>query len=62
MFTLTEAAYELKAAGHTVEPSDIPGLVLVDGIELTTNQVKSEAQRAKNKHMSDVMQRLYLSR
>ncbi len=47
MLTLTEAAYELRLAGHTVDPSDMPGLLLVDGRELTMNQVKSEAQRAK---------------
>lgn len=57
--TLSEAAYELALAGHTVEPSDIPGLVLVDGRELTMNQVKSEAQRAKNRAMSNVLHRLH---
>lgn len=53
--TLSEAAYELRLAGHTVEPSDMVGLVLVDGRELTMNQVNSEAQRAKSKTMSGVL-------
>jgi hypothetical protein len=48
--TLLEAAYELALAGHTVQPSDMPGLVLVDGRELTMSQVKSEGQRAMNKN------------
>lgn len=56
--TLSEAAAELRLAGHTVEPADIPGLVLVDGRELTMNQVKSEAQRAMNKTRSDILHRL----
>ena len=33
----------LRAGGHRVEPSDIPGLVLVDGRELTMNQVRNMA-------------------
>lgn len=36
----SEACARLRAAGHTVEPSDIPGLTIVSGIgELTIRQV-----------------------
>lgn len=33
------ACEALRAAGYTIEPSDIPGLTLVDGKELTISQV-----------------------
>jgi len=39
MNAFNDAINILKERGHTIEPSDIPGLTLVDGRELTIGQV-----------------------
>ncbi len=33
------AVWKLRSCGYSVQPSDVPGLTIVDGIELTINQV-----------------------
>lgn len=39
MTEFQEACQILRDRGHTVEPSDIQGLTLIDGRELTVGQV-----------------------
>lgn len=41
--TFSAACAELRAAGHTLAPSDIPGLTIVDGAEMTMGQIISRA-------------------
>ena len=52
--SFSEAIDLLVSCGHSIEPTNIPGLVVVDGRELTMGQIKSLALdlSAKNTRMN----------